>query len=319
MAKYFTKRVLELIPKILVITVIVFAVLQMLPGDALSRTIPPIQYNQMSEVQKEAMRESMGLNDPYYIQFVRWFGNLLKGDFGYSQSTGSNIFEMLKNRLPATIELTLLALIIAGFFGILFGFIASLKQNSPLDYINTTASIVGISIPEFFFGILFILIFSVYLKWLPSGGRMTVGIDSFFDRLKYMIMPATCLGISLTATLSRYTRSTMLDVMGKDYVKTARAKGLSEKDVILKHVFRNALSPIMVILVMRLPMLVSGTVVIEAVFNYPGMGSMILDAISAGDMPVVMITTMVVAIVTLFASLLVDIFTALLDPRVRFE
>ena len=148
---------------------------------------------------------------------------------------------------------------------------------------------------------------------------MTVGVDSFFDRLKYMIMPAICLGISLTATLSRYTRSTMLDVMGKDYVKTARAKGLSEKDVILKHVFRNALSPIMVILVMRLPMLVSGTVVIEAVFNYPGMGSMILDAISAGDMPVVMITTMVVAIVTLFASLLVDIFTALLDPRVRFE
>ena len=113
MAKYFTKRVLELIPKILVITVIVFTVLQILPGDALSRTIPPIQYNQMSEVQKEAMRESMGLNDPYYIQFVRWFGNLLKGDFGYSQSTGSNIFEMLKNRLPATIELTLLALIIA--------------------------------------------------------------------------------------------------------------------------------------------------------------------------------------------------------------
>lgn len=149
MAKYFTKRVLELIPKILVITVIVFAVLQMLPGDALSRTIPPIQYNQMSEVQKEAMRESMGLNDPYYIQFVRWFGNLLKGDFGYSQSTGSNIFEMLKNRLPATIELTLLALIIAGVFGIFFGFIASLKQNSPLDYINTTASIVGISIPDF--------------------------------------------------------------------------------------------------------------------------------------------------------------------------
>ena len=147
---------------------------------------------------------------------------------------------------------------------------------------------------------------------------MAAGHPGFFERIPYMIMPAFCLAISLMATLSRYTRSTMLDVLGKDYVKTARSKGLSERAVDIQHVFRNALTPIMVIMVMRLPMLVGGSVVIEAVFNYPGMGSMILEAVSAGDMPVVMITTMVVAAVTLAASCVVDIFTALLDPRVRF-
>ena len=147
---------------------------------------------------------------------------------------------------------------------------------------------------------------------------MAAGRPGFFERVPYMIMPAFCLAISLMATLSRYTRSTMLDVMGRDYVKTARGKGLSESAVNVKHVFRNALTPIMVIMVMRLPMLVSGSMVIEAVFNYPGMGGMILDAVSAGDMPVVMVTTMAVAAVTLAASTAVDILTALLDPRIRF-
>ncbi len=319
MLKYFAKRFLALIPKILVISVIIFLALQLLPGDALSRSVPPRVYQSMSEGQRDALRESMGLNDPLTVQYFRWLGNMFKGDFGYSQSTGSNIGTMLAGRLPSTIELTVLALAIASVFGILLGFLASVRQNSWVDYTNTTLSIVGISVPEFFFGILFILLFSVKLGWLPSGGRMAAGHPDFLSRLPYMIMPAVCLAISLMATLSRYTRSAMLDVLGKDYVKTARSKGLSETAVHLKHGFRNALSPVMVILVMRLPMLVSGTVVIESVFNYPGMGSMILDAVSAGDIPVVMTTTFVVAVVTLVASCIVDVCTALLDPRIRFS
>ena len=318
MLKYFAKRLLLLIPKLLIISLIVFFALQALPGDAISRSVPPRVYQSMSETQLEALRESLGLNDPLMTQYFRWLGNMLHGDFGYSQSTGSNIGTMLAGRLPSTIELVFFALIIASVFGILFGFLAALGQNTPLDYINTTFSIVGISVPEFFFGLVFILLFSVKLGWLPTGGRMAAGHPGFFERIPYMIMPAFCLAISLMATLSRYTRSTMLDVLGKDYVKTARSKGLSERAVDIQHVFRNALTPIMVIMVMRLPMLVGGSVVIEAVFNYPGMGSMILEAVSAGDMPVVMITTMVVAAVTLAASCVVDIFTALLDPRVRF-
>ena len=318
MLRYFAKRLLLLIPKLLIISLIVFFALQALPGDAVSRSVPPKVYQSMSETQLEALRESLGLNDPLMTQYFRWLGNILHGDFGYSQSTGSNIGTMLAGRLPSTIELVFFALIIASVFGILFGFLAALGQNTPLDYINTTFSIVGISVPEFFFGLVFILLFSVKLGWLPSGGRMAAGHPGFFERIPYMIMPAFCLAISLMATLSRYPRSTMLDVLGKAYVKTARSKGLTESAVNIKHVFRNALTPIMVIMVMRLPMLVGGSVVIEAVFNYPGMGSMILEAVSASDMPVVMITTMVVAAVTLAASCVVDIFTALLDPRIRF-
>lgn len=319
MLRYFARRALLLIPKLLIISLIIFFALQALPGDAVSRSVPPKVYQSMSAEQLEALRESLGLNDPLITQYFRWLANMLRGDFGYAQSTGSNIATMLAGRLPSTIELVFFALVIASVFGILFGFLAALNQNTPLDYLNTTFSIIGISVPEFFFGLIFILLFSVTLGWLPSGGRMAAGHPGFFERIPYMIMPAFCLAISLMATLSRYTRSTMLDVLGKDYVKTARAKGLSESAVNIKHVFRNALTPIMVIMVMRLPMLVGGAVVIEAVFNYPGMGSMILDAVSAGDMPVVMITTLVVAAVTLAASCAVDILTALLDPRVRFE
>lgn len=318
MLKYFLKRVLSLIPKLVIVSLVVFFALQLLPGDPVTRSVPPSVYRSMSTAQLETLRESLGLNDPLLVQYFRWMGNLLKGDFGYSQSTGSNIATMLAARLPSTVELMCFALVLAGVFGILFGLLASLFQNTWVDYLNTTLSIAGISIPEFFFGIVFILLFALQLKWFPTGGRMSPGHDGFFERLPYMVLPSVCLAISLMATLTRYTRSAMLDVLGSDYVKTARAKGLSEAAVNLKHGFRNALSPIMVILIMRLPMLVSGTVVIETVFNYPGMGGMILDAVSAGDMPVVMITTMVVATVTLAASCVVDVFTALLDPRVRF-
>lgn len=318
MLKYFLKRLVSLVPKLLVISLIVFFALQLLPGDPITRSVPPTVYKNMTESQLETLREELGLNDPLMVQYFRWLGNLLKGDFGYSQSTGNNIGVMLAGRLPATIELTVIALVIANVLGVLFGYLAALRQNTWIDHLNTTFSVIGISVPEFFFGIIFILIFSLKLGWLPSGGRMTPGQPGFFQRLPYIIMPAICLGISLMATMTRYTRTTMLDVLDMDYIKTARSKGISEAAVNFKHAFRNAMSPIMVILVMRLPMLVSGTVIIEAVFNYPGMGGMILDAVSAGDMPVVMTTTLVVAAVTLAASFVVDVVTSLLDPRVRF-
>lgn len=319
MLKYFLRRTVSLIPKLLVISLIVFFALQLLPGDPITRSVPPTVYKNMTASQLEALRESLGLNDPLMVQYFRWLGGLFRGDFGYSQSTGNNIGVMLAGRLPSTIELTLIALLIANVLGILFGYLAALRQNTWVDHLNTTFSVVGISIPEFFFGIIFILIFALKLGWLPTGGRMAPGQPGFFQRLPYIIMPAFCLAISLMATMTRYTRTTMLDVLDKDYVKTARSKGISETAVNIKHAFRNAMSPIMVIMVMRLPMLVSGTVVIESVFNYPGMGSMILDAVSASDMPVVMTTTMVVAAVTLVASFVVDIVTALLDPRIRFD
>lgn len=309
-----------MIPKLLTISLIIFLALQLLPGDPITRTVPPETYANMTQAQLDALRESLGLNRPFFVQYFSWLGSILKGDFGYSQSTGSNIAVMLKTRLPFTVELAFWGLMFADVFGILLGFLAAIRKNSVIDYSCTTLSVIGISVPEFFFGLVFILVFALKLKWFPTGGRISPTSDgSFISRIPYIVLPAITLGIGLLATLTRYTRSSMLDVLNKDYIKTARSKGLSETTVNLKHGLRNALTPVLVLLCFRLPFLVSGTVVIETVFNYPAMGSMILEAISAGDMPVVMITTMVIAAVTLAASSLVDILTALLDPRVRLD
>lgn len=320
MIKYIFRKLLSMIPKLLTISLIIFLALQLLPGDPITRTVPPETYANMTQAQLDALRESLGLNRPFFVQYFSWLGSILKGDFGYSQSTGSNIAVMLKTRLPFTVELAFWGLMFADVFGILLGFLAAIRKNSVIDYSCTTLSVIGISVPEFFFGLVFILVFALKLKWFPTGGRVSPTSDgSFISRIPYIVLPAITLGIGLLATLTRYTRSSMLDVLNKDYIKTARSKGLSETTVNLKHGLRNALTPVLVLLCFRLPFLVSGTVVIETVFNYPAMGSMILEAISAGDMPVVMITTMVIAAVTLAASSLVDILTALLDPRVRLD
>jgi peptide/nickel transport system permease protein len=281
--------------------------------------ISPEVISQLNPAQLEDLRTKLGLNDSIFIQYIRWMGNLLQGNLGYSLMTGGSIANIITQRLPRTFELAVMGLVIASFFGILFGFISAIKQNSFIDYFNTILGMIGVSVPEFFFGLIAILLFAIKLQWLPTGGTMEFGKESFFERIPYLIMPSVCLGIAYIATLMRYTRSSMLDVLSKDYIKTARSKGLSEIDVNIKHGFRNALIPIMVIMVLRIPMLVGGTVVIETVFNYPGMGSMLLSAISGTDMPVVMITAMIIASVILLASFLVDILTAVLDPRIRFS
>lgn len=319
MFKYFFFRLLSLIPKLLIISIIIFLGLQLIPGDSVTRTISPDVYANMSEAELWGLREKLGLNDNLLIQYFRWIGRILQGDFGYSIVNGANIAAMLKARLPATMELAACGLLIATVFGLLLGFISAIKQNSPIDYINTIFGMVGISVPEFFLGLCAILVFAIKLGWLPTGGRLEYGNEGFFDRIKFLILPSLCLGIAYIATLMRFTRGSMLDVLNKDYIKTARSKGLSEVTVNLKHGFRNALIPIMVVLVFRIPMLVSGTVVIENVFNYPGMGSMLLNAISGTDMPVVMISTMIISAVILFASFLVDLVTAMLDPRIRLS
>ncbi len=318
MLKYFIKRILSLIPKLILISIIIFLGLQLIPGDALSRTIPPEMYADMDPQMLEDLRDSLGLNDNLVIQYFRWIGNILKGDFGYSLVNGSSIAQMLVNRLPATMILAAASLLLATVFGLVLGFISAVRQNSLIDYTNAVFGMIGISVPPFFIGLGSILIFAIGLRWFPTGGMLEYGREGLLDRLHFLVLPSVCLGISFIATLMRFTRSTMLDVLNKEYIKTARSKGLSEVEVNFKHGFRNAVIPVMVILVFRIPMLVSGTVVIENVFNYPGMGSLLMSAISGADMPVVMISTLIISAVILLASFLVDIVTAMLDPRIRF-
>jgi len=319
MLKYFSLRLLALLPKLLIITIVIFIGIQLIPGDAVSRSIPPEVYSKLSPVQLEELRTALGLNDPVVIQYFRWLFNIIRGDFGYSQVTGGNIAEIIARRLPATLELVALGLLLATVFGLLLGFISALKKNTLIDYVNTAVGMIGLSMPEFFLGLCCIVIFALKLKWFPAGGRMEPGKEAFFDRFHYLILPSFCLGFTYIATLMRFTRGAMLDVLNKDYIRTARSKGLSEVKVNIKHGFRNALIPVMVILIFRIPMLFGGAVVIENAFNYPGMGSMLVNAATSADMPIIMITTMIIAAVILLSSFLLDFVTALLDPRVVFS
>lgn len=319
MLKYTLRKLLALIPKVLVITIVVFFALELLPGDALTRTMSPREYNELTETQREALREARGLNDPAPARYINWLSGLLHGDLGYSSSTGENIGKMLAGRLPYTIELVFYGIALAAFLGMLLGFLAAVTKNSIIDYICSTISVLGVSLPDFFFGLIWIILFVLTLHWFPVGGRMPVGNDSFTARIPYMVLPILTMATVEGASLVRHTRSAMLDVLGKEYIKTARSKGLSEAKVNFKHAFRNCMTPIMTRLVMMLPLMVGGSVTVETVFNYAGVGTMIVEALNAGDMPVVMMTTLITAVVNLLASTLVDIVTALLDPRVRFE
>ena len=307
-----------MIPKILLITAAIFFAMELLPGDVITRSIPVEDLANLSEAEIEKLREAKGLNDPAIIRYFRWLGGLIHGDFGYSYGSGADIGEVLATRLPATIELSVFGLILSTIFGIGFGFLAAVKQNSPIDYCSSFLGMVGVSVPEFFFGMLFIMLFSVNLHWLPSGGRISQADPTFWGHIKHMILPSVCLGIGLTATLMRYTRNSMLDVMNKDYIKTAREKGAPEITVYIKHCFRNGCAPVMILLVARLGMLISGTTVIESVFNYPGMGSLLLSSIAVKDVPVVMSILLLVSLTTLVTIFIADFLLAFLDPRMRF-
>lgn len=317
MLKFIIKKLLFMIPMLIVISALVFFGMELTGTDPINYMVSPDMAANAANI--EALRESLGLNDPAFIRYFRWLGDILQGKFGYSIINGQSILDILKSRLPATFELAFGSLILSTILGIGLGLLAAIKQNSIVDYLARILGVIGVSVPQFFFGIVVLMIFAVRLDLLPIGGRIPPGSTGFVSRIPNLILPMLTMAISMTATLLRYTRNSMLDVMNKDYIKTARSKGIPEWKVYLKHAFRNALRPTLVILAFRLPMLIGGSVVIESVFSWPGIGSTILGAVSAGDYPVIMITTMLIAASILAASFLVDVITAALDPRVRLD
>ena len=311
MLKFILKKILQMIPMLLFISFLVFGALQLTGIDPVSYLATPDMAANQENL--DLLRERYGLNDPFLVRYFKWLNNILHGDFGYSIANGNSIRSILSSRLPATMELALVSMIASAFLGISVGIISAIHQNSIIDYLGRFFAVLGQAIPQFFFGICLIQIFSIKLGWLPSSGRYS----TYATPLQHFILPCATLTLSLTSVLMRYSRNNMLGVLNSDYIKTARMKGISERKVYVKHAFRNALRPVLVILVFRLPMLISGSVVIESVFNWPGIGTIITDAVIAGDYPVVMVTTLMVATAILICSFLVDVLTALLDPRVR--
>ncbi|WP_300379509.1 ABC transporter permease [Clostridium sp.] len=319
MVKFVFKKILGLIPMLLVITFIIYLGLELTPGDAVSHMISPELLANIDPTKLDEIRQAYGLNDPFMIRYFRWLGEILRGNFGYSVSSGVPIIKIIKELLPATLELALAALIISTVLGSLLGLFSAIRRGTISENILTVAGMIGVSIPQFFFGMVCILIFSLNLGWFPVGGRMMPGKIDFIDRYEYLILPALVLGISLTAGVMRYSRSSMLDTMNKEYIRTARSKGLPEWRVNLIHGFRVALTPVVVLIGFRLPSLIGGAVVIESVFRWPGIGSAFATAVRSQNYPLVMMIALLTVTAVLVSSFLVDIATALLDPRIKLD
>ena len=319
MISYIIRRILVLIPMLLIITFLVFLGLELTPGDAVSYMVSPDALANISQESLEQLRDSLGLNDPFIVRYFKWIGGILKGKFGYSLSSGVPISEIVSDRLPATLELSITALLISTFLGSILGIISALKKGTIIDNILTLLGMLGVSIPQFFFGLVVILIFSLRLGWLPVGGRLLPGHESFVDTLPYLILPSLVLGLTMTAGVMRYARGSMLDALNKEYIRTARSKGLPEWRVKLIHGLRVALSPIIVLIGFRLPMLIGGSVVIEQVFQWPGIGREFVAAVRFQNTPLVMMIALLFVLAMLISSFLIDFLIAMLDPRIRLE
>lgn len=319
MLEYIIRRILILIPMLLIITFLIYAGLELTPGDAVSFMVSPDILANISPERLEQLRESLGLNDPFIIRYFKWLGGVLRGDFGYSLTSGVPISKIVLDRLPATLELSIAALLISTVLGSILGTLSALKKGTILDNTLTVVGMIGVSIPQFFFGLVSILIFALKLDWLPSGGRILPGYESFLDRLPHLVLPALVLGLTMTAGVMRYSRASMLDALNKEFIKTARSKGIPEWRVNFIHGFRVALTPVIVLVGFRLPMLIGGSVIIEQIFQWPGIGKEFIAAVRGQNLPLVMMIALFFVLAVLIASFLVDLFTALLDPRVKLD
>jgi peptide/nickel transport system permease protein len=316
---YFTRRLLYLIPMLLGISFLIYLGLELTPGDILSYLLPPEAIADLKPEELMAMREALGLNDPFIIRYFYWLGSILQGDFGYSLASGVPISKLVLDRIPATLELSVAALLFSTLFGVILGSISALKRGSLMDNSLTVFGMIGVSIPEFIFGLIALVIFSLQLEWLPVGKRLMPGYDSYWDHMPHLVMPAMVLGLIMTAGVMRYTRSSMLDSLNKEFIRTARSKGVPEWRVNFIHGLRVAMIPVVVLIGFRLPMLIGGTVIIEQVFQWPGVGDLFVNAVRGQNYPLVMMISFLSVTAVLFASFLIDLLTALLDPRVKLE
>lgn len=336
MGIYLVRRLLNLIPVLLGITLLVFAFLHLIPGDpavvmAGERATPE---------QVAALREQLGLNQPLPIQYLVFLGNLLRLNFGTSIISGVPIYEEIKTRWPATFELSVAAMLVATIIGIPAGVLAAVRKNSAVDNLTMSGSLIGVSLPVYWLGLLLVYLFAVNLQWLPPSGRISIDagfnfkpitgfyvLDSllqgdfkaFKDVLAHLILPAITLGTIPLAILARITRSAMLEVLSQDYIRTARAKGLLERWVILKHALKNALLPVVTIIGLQFGTLLGGAILTETIFSWPGIGSWIYEGILSRDYPVVQGGVVFVAVAFVLINLLVDLSYGFLDPRIQYQ
>lgn len=303
---YILRRLLIVVPVMLGVAFMVFSAMYLIPGDAVDAMLRD------TGATAEAMarlRAQMGLDQPFHVQFVRFIGVLASGDLGRSLVTGRLVTDQIASQFPATIELTLAALAIAILIGIPLGVVAALRRGSWIDTGSMIVALIGVSMPNFWLGLLFILFFSLQLGWFPASGT---------GGWRYLVLPAFTLGFSGVAIIARITRSSLLEVINADYVRTAHSKGLQPRTVVLKHALRNAMASVMTVVGLQFGALLGGSVVVETVFGRQGLGSLTVGAIQRADLPVVQATVMLAALAFVLVNLFVDVSYSLLDPRIRY-
>ncbi|MBJ7223977.1 MULTISPECIES: ABC transporter permease [unclassified Brenneria] len=309
---YIGKRLLVAIPTLLIISIFVFSLQKLLPGDP----ILAMAGEERDPAVVELLREKYRMNDPLVYQYFYWLGDVVQGDFGVSLRTNQPVLELIGEKLPVTIQLAVMSMFFALIIGVPIGILAAIKQNTAIDYLANILALSGLSVPNFWLGIMLILLVSVQLGWLPASGYESVFVDPLRS-LQTTIMPAFVLGTALAATLMRHTRSAMLSVLKSDYIRTARAKGLSNREVVLSHAFRNALSPVITLTALLFGELLAGAVLTEQIFTIPGFGKLIVDAVFNRDYAVVQGVVLCTAVGFIFMNLLADVVAVLLNPRMR--
>ena len=318
MGRYLARRLLIVIPSLIGISLVLFTVLALAPGDPFEElaTNP----NVPAEV-RAGLRAKFGLDDPVMVRYVRWAGAMVQGDWGFSFASRVDVDTLILQRLPVTLLIIGSSLVLALLVALPVGVYAATRPYSIFDQIANTLAFVGFSLPPFFTGILFILLFSIHLGWLPFVYRADIsatGWQWYWEHFKQAIMPVAVLGLFQGASWTRYVRSAVLDVIRLDYVTTARAKGLAERVVVMKHVLRNALIPVVTLVALQMPAVFGGAIITEQIFRVPGIGSLLISAILANDTPVIMAVTFVFACLVILFNLLADILYGWLDPRISY-
>ena len=319
MSRYILRRLLIAIPTLIVISFVVFAILALAPTDPMAQfgadpRVPP-------EV-RERIRESLGLNDPWLVRYVKWLTSVARLDFGYSFMSRGPVMDLIGQRLPNTLAVVGVAYVVGVILAVPIGMVSAIKRYSIFDHMSTTFAFIGFSVPTFFTGLLLIIIFSVKLHWLPFIYDSTLKITNLAtlgDQIKQSIMPITVLALFNTATIARYTRSEMLEHLPLDYVRTARSKGLKERFVVLRHVLRNSLIPVVTLIALGIPAVFGGAIVTEQIFRVPGIGELLVRSIGQGDTPVVAGILLIFAVLVVLFNLIADVLYGVLDPRIRYS
>lgn len=315
MRKYILKRLLSMIPAVFVVSVVIFLIIHLTPGDPAAVMLG----DQADPEAIAALREALGLNDPLPVQYLRWLGGVLQGDLGQSLYSDESMISMLLSHLGPTLSLTVFALAISLIVAVPLGILAARKRGALADNAISVFSMIGISMPSFLLGLLLMLVFAVTLRWLPAAGYKTLAEDGMAEHLRYLVMPAIALGFMEAGLILRMTRSSMLEVLGSDYIRMAKAKGEKSLAITCKHAFKNAFIPIVTTVGQTFMGLLSGATVVESIFNIPGIGKMTITAVQQRDYEVVQAVVLFLSMINIVVCLVIDLIYAAIDPRVRLS